>query len=861
MSSAFHAINRSSIFFKTLAMIVFVVAAVTGTNSYLNYGSTLRQTEHLVMERGLAEAKTAGDNLYGPTRFGDAEKATHTIETMLAGSDGQGVAAIVLSIDGTVLAQSVVQEGNLDALLENVKINFEAALRAPVVNGSFIMVPIQQVASPKDPLEKKATTVGVFAVNWSHEVGIAEVQPDLWKALWIALTIAIATIGMSLWATAKAFIKPITDLREAIQKIGQGHLDVLVPGTKRKDELGSISATVEELRATLKSSEGIRLDAAYKSAAFSAASASLMLLDSDFKIRYVNPAMSEFLKTHRQHVPSLKNKGESHSVIGLHLDDFHANGSQIRDRLAHIGNETFNTTVSFGEARVSLSISAVYDEQNNRIGLILEWLDITRDWLNKAILDAIDSDQMRADFTTNGELLWANAPMCEAMGVPLSELQGTSFRNLVGNTSESRPSAEYIMSATLENSTYKEQMILKTHSGMEIIVEGSFSCVRDTSNKPIRFMLLGRDSTKQINDIKDAHAARASAENEQNQVVDALRIGLRKLSNGDLTALIKEPFAGSYEDLRVDYNQTVETLATAMREIAESAESIKNESGDISSTADGLSRRTENTAATLEQTAAALDELTSSVKVAAQGAAEADKAVREAKLNAEQSGEVVLETVSAMDLILESSERITSIIKVIDDIAFQTNLLALNAGVEAARAGDAGRGFAVVASEVRALAQRSSDAAREINELIAKSGGQVKRGVDLVGKTGGALQSIVASVSKISVLVSRIADSSQQQSLNLAEINQSVNQLDQSTQQNAARLEETTAASESLRKDAVALVQTVSHFRLKDEKEIDDSVVSFRAKPRNTSLEKSTSKTVRTAMSSSSAAIAGWEDF
>ena len=308
---------------------------------------------------------------------------------------------------------------------------------------------------------------------------------------------------------------------------------------------------------------------------------------------------------------------------------------------------------------------------------------------------------------------------------------------------------------------------------------------------------------------------------------------MRHLSNGDLTFRLTEPFAGAYEELRQDFNRTVDTISNVMGDVISNAETIHNEARDISTTTDSLSRRTESTAATLEQTAAALDELTESVRAAAEGAAQADKVVTEAKFNAEQSGNVVLETVSAMDHIASSSEKITSIIKVIDDIAFQTNLLALNAGVEAARAGDAGRGFAVVASEVRALAQRSSNAAREINELIAKSGSQVKRGVDLVGRTGGALKQIVESVSHISSLVSEIATSSRQQSTNLAEINTAVNELDQSTQQNAGRLEETTAASETLTNGAVSLVQMMSHFKINPGRSKgDEGVITFETRHR-----------------------------
>jgi methyl-accepting chemotaxis protein len=189
---------------------------------------------------------------------------------------------------------------------------------------------------------------------------------------------------------------------------------------------------------------------------------------------------------------------------------------------------------------------------------------------------------------------------------------------------------------------------------------------------------------------------------------------------------------------------------------------------------------------------------------------------------------VVTETVSAIDQIARSSERISSISKVIDDIAFQTNILALNAGVEAARAGEAGKGFAVVASAVRSLAQRSSDAAREINDLIADSTSQVNRGVTLVGKTGDTLEQIVDSIAHIARLVSGIAASSQQQSVGLAEINEAVNELDQATQQNAARLEETTAAAESLTNDAVTLVDTVEHFRIEREPVPGAMAVSFR---------------------------------
>ncbi|MCE6961507.1 methyl-accepting chemotaxis protein [Cereibacter sphaeroides] len=366
------------------------------------------------------------------------------------------------------------------------------------------------------------------------------------------------------------------------------------------------------------------------------------------------------------------------------------------------------------------------------------------------------------------------------------------------------------------------------------------------------FILFASDPAPQVK-REPLHDVHGNA--EQDEAINTIRTALQQVGNGNLSHRIAKPLTGSFENLRIELNRTFENLAGIVHEISSAAESIRNEAHDISSTAQSLAERTESTAATLEETAAALDGLTVSVRAAAEGAAEADRVVADAKANAEQSGHVVVETVAAMDMIAASSEKITSIVKVIDDIAFQTNLLALNAGVEAARAGDAGRGFAVVASEVRALAQRSSEAAREITDLILKSGNQVRRGVDLVGKTGEALKQIVSSVSEISTLVSAIAVSSRQQSAGLAEINCAVNNLDQSTQQNAARLEEATAASEALTQDATSLFETVQHFRIEPAAPERDRVVSFRARQNASSAPGS----ARTA--ASPAAETGWEDF
>jgi methyl-accepting chemotaxis protein len=319
--------------------------------------------------------------------------------------------------------------------------------------------------------------------------------------------------------------------------------------------------------------------------------------------------------------------------------------------------------------------------------------------------------------------------------------------------------------------------------------------------------------TRAAEERKRQDAEREAAARQQAFVVDSLAAGLEKLSDGDLVFRLGTPFSTEYEKLRGDFNRAMDKLAETMRSIAQNAQGVRSGASEVTAASDDLSRRTEQQAASLEQTAAALDQITATVRRTADNAGQARSAASAARSEADQSGAVVRKTVTAMSDIETSSRQIGNIIGVIDEIAFQTNLLALNAGVEAARAGDAGRGFAVVATEVRALAQRSADAAKEIKTLISASGQQVESGVRLVGETGRALDRIVEQVVKVNELVSDIAASAQEQSTGLAQVNTAVNQMDQVTQQNAAMVEQSTAASHSLASEAEQLARLVGRFR------------------------------------------------
>ncbi|MBB4953790.1 methyl-accepting chemotaxis protein [Agrobacterium vitis] len=329
--------------------------------------------------------------------------------------------------------------------------------------------------------------------------------------------------------------------------------------------------------------------------------------------------------------------------------------------------------------------------------------------------------------------------------------------------------------------------------------------------------LTGETEALRLRAEAEQQAAQAAKQREADEIafaVGELAEGLSALANGNVAHRLTKPFVERLDKLRLNFNDSLEKLQAALQTVGTNAHAINAGAAEIRASADDLAKRTEQQAASVEETAAALEQVTRTVKDSARRAEDVGQLVASTRTGAERSGAVVRNAVAAMTEIEKSSGEIGNIIGVIEDIAFQTNLLALNAGVEAARAGEAGKGFAVVAQEVRALAERSANAAKEIKVLISVSSGHVGTGVSLVGETGRELEQIVVAVQQISENIAAIVTASREQSTGLSEINTAVTAMDNGTQQNAAMVEQQTAASHTLAAEADGLMALLRQFNL-----------------------------------------------
>ena len=445
---------------------------------------------------------------------------------------------------------------------------------------------------------------------------------------------------------------------------------------------------------------------------------------------------------------------------------------------------------------IQASYNPVKGPKGNVVKVVKVAIDITETKLQNAEfeskLNAISLVQAVIEFTPAGEIITANENFLKTMGYRLDEIKGQHHRMFVEPSYAASSDYQAFWRKLNAGEFIADGFRRIGKGGKEAFLQASYNPILDPNGKVAKVVKFATD----ITDLVDLGA------------------GLKRMAASDLEQPIKRTFAPALERSRLDFNTAQEMLRSTMLGITEGVNLVATGGQEITKAADDLSSRTEQQAASLEETAAALDQVTATVKKTTDGAKQARSVVSEARSDAETSGDIVRQTVEAMSRIEKSSQEISQIIGVIDEIAFQTNLLALNAGVEAARAGEAGRGFAVVASEVRALAQRSAEAAKEIKGLITTSNTEVGHGVKLVAETGKSLARIIGKVTEINSVVADIAAGAEEQSTALQQVNTAVNQMDHTTQQNAAMAEEATAAARSMMRETEKLSAMVGEFRL-----------------------------------------------
>ncbi|CAE6776092.1 methyl-accepting chemotaxis protein [Nitrospira defluvii] len=527
----------------------------------------------------------------------------------------------------------------------------------------------------------------------------------------------------------------------------------------------------------------------------------ILLCDRNLVITYANSTAKKTLTALEPAIKKVLPKFNVSTVVGTCIDEFHLDPSKQRRILSDPANMPHRADIQIGPLTLSLLVTAVMSPSGEYLGNALEWADVTEKRKMEQQAAAMSKSQAIIEFNLDGTIVTANDNFLSCLGYTLDEIKGQHHRMFCDpayvGTIEYQAFWAKLNRGEFDSGVYKR--IAK--GGREIWIQAVYNPILNAAGKATKVVKFATDIT-----------AQKQSQFEMEKLVAEAQAVLGRLANNDLTQEMTESYRGDLDKVKTSINAVVQNLTQTITAVREAVQAVSSGAEQITKGNEDLSQRTSEQASALEETSASMEEMTSTVKQNADNAKQANQLAIAARDIADKGGSVTVRAVEAMGEINKSSKKIADIITVIDEIAFQTNLLALNAAVEAARAGEHGRGFAVVAAEVRNLAQRSATAAKEIKGLINESIQRVSDGSELVNQSGKTLEEIVSSVKRVTDIIAEITAASQEQAQGIDQVNKAIMQMDETTQQNAALVEETTSASQSMKDQAKELMSQMEVF-------------------------------------------------
>ncbi len=690
--------------------------------------------------------------------------------------------------------------------------------------------------------KKMGEMVGAVSVSIPLTSALARVEHNVdilyGVGAFVSLLMALALyIGLR-----SQVIQPIRKLQTVVHSLAQGDLSARSPVTTQ-DEVGKLAQAFNQMGDSLQRTSAKQQELV---STLNNAQANLLICDRNLNITYANKGAVTTVRLladkFRQAMPTFDDANFVGSRAGMFVNDGHS--------LTDPRTLPVRYDVQIGSVTLDVTIDALHSPAGEYIGNTIEWVDVTeKRGAEKTIL------RMRAALENAG-INFMIADEQENI-IFLNKAAYSTLKRLEADLRTYLPGfeADKVVGGSIHRYHKDPQAIKHILAGLKpgearrgeitpgpFIFEHETRAIFDEKGHKIAYVVQWRDVTNerttqmnleriitrarngQLSDRLDTGGLEGTCQRvsvAMNQFLDAVVSPLREaltvlaaLAAGDLTKQMTGDYAGDFDQIKTSLNAAVQNLARILAIVREAAEAVTNGSEEISKGSEDLSQRTSQQASAIQETSASMEEMTSTVKQNADNAKQANQLAIAARDIAERGGSVTARAVQAMDEINKSSKKIADIITVIDEIAFQTNLLALNAAVEAARAGEHGRGFAVVASEVRNLAQRSATAAKEIKGLINESIQRVTDGSELVNQSGKTLDEIVTAVKRVTDIIAEISVASQQQASGIDMVNKAIAQMDEGTQQNAALVEETTAASQTMREQAKELMRQVAAFKV-----------------------------------------------